>query len=35
MGWGRRVVTWLFALALIAPIVIQGIGWGGGYPVGG
>ncbi len=33
MGWGKKVVEWLLALALIAvPIIINGIGWGGGYP---
>ena len=32
MGWGKKLLNWLLALALIAPIVIEGIGWGGGYP---
>lgn len=34
MGWGKKLLFWLLVLVLVAPIMIQGMGWGGGYPIG-
>jgi len=35
MGWGNRVKQWMFTAVLamtILAVVIQGMGWGGGFP---
>jgi len=34
MGWGKKILSLLIMLALVAPIMIQGVGWGGGWPLG-
>ncbi len=32
MGWGKRALIWLLYVGLFAVVVINGMGWGGGFP---